>query len=85
MKMRVIDFNERIVWETAKIMIEENGNPVTVKLLDKDYKYIYTFIKKNAPVESVKVFQRFPKLDVESILYDLREMYLIYFVREEEE
>lgn len=85
MKMRVIDFNERIVWETAKIMIEENGNPVTVKLLDKDYKHIYTFIKKNAPVESVKVFQRFPKLDVESILYDLREMYLIYFVREEEE
>ena len=85
MKMRVIDFNERIVWETAKIMIEENGNPVTVKLLDRDYKYIHTFIKKNAPVESVKVFQRFPKLDVESILYDLREMYLIYFVREEEE
>ena len=85
MKMRVIDFNERIVWETAKIMIEENGNPVTVKLLDRDYKYIYTFIKKNAPVEAVKVFQRFTKLDVESILYDLREMYLIYFVREEEE
>ena len=84
MKMRVIDFNERIVWETAKIMIEENGNPVTVKLLDRDYKYIYTFIKKNAPVESVKVFQRFPELDVESILYDLREMYLIYFVREVE-
>lgn len=82
MKMRVIDFNERIVWETAKIMIEENGNPVTVKLLDRDYKYIYTFIKKNAPVESVKVFQRFPELDVESILYDLREMYLIYFVEE---
>lgn len=85
MKMRVIDFNERIVWETAKIMIEENGNPVTVKLLDRDYKYIYTYIKKNAPVESVKVFQRFPKLPVESILYDLREMYLIYFVREEVE
>ena len=85
MKMRVIDFNERIVWETAKIVIEENGNPVTVKLLDRDYKYIYTFIKKNAPVESVKVFQRFPKLDVESILYDLREMYLIYFVRAEVE
>ena len=84
MKMRVIDFNERIVWEVAKIMIEENGNPVTVKLLDRDYKYIYTYIKKNAPVESVKVFQRFPKLDVESILYDLREMYLIYFVREVE-
>lgn len=82
MKMRVIDFNERIVWETAKIMIEENGNPVTVKLLDRDYKYIYTYIKKNAPVESVKVFQRFPELDVESILYDLREMYLIYFVEE---
>ena len=81
--MEVIDFNERIVWETAKILIEDEGNPVSVKLLDRDYKYIYTYIKKNAPVEAIKVFQRFPKLDVESILYDLREMYLIYFVRGE--
>ena len=81
--MEVIDFNERIVWETAKIMIEDEGNPVTVKLLDRDYKYIYTYIKKNAPVEAIKVFQRFPNFDVESILYDLREMYLIYFVRGE--
>ena len=83
MSMEVIDFNERIVWETAKILIEEEGNPVSVKLLDRDYKYIYTYIKKNAPVEAIKVFQRFPKFDVESILYDLRGMYLIYFVRGE--
>ena len=82
--MKVIDFNERIEWETAKIMVETDGfNPVSVKLLDRDYKYIYTYIKKNAPVEAIKVFQRFPKFDVESILYDLREMYLIYFVRDD--
>lgn len=82
MALKVIDFNERIVWETAKIMIEEEGNPVSVKLLDRDYKYIYTYIKKNAPVEAINVFQRFRKLDVETILYDLRGMYLIYFVEE---
>ena len=82
--MKVIGFNERVVWETAKIMIEDDGvNPISVKLLDRDYKYIYTYIKKNAPVDAINVFQRFPKLDVEQILYDLREMYLIYFVRGE--
>ena len=84
MALEVIDFNERIVWETAKIMVETDGvNPITVKMLNRDYKYIYTYIKKNAPVEPIKVFQRFPKFDVESILYDLRGMYLIYFVRGE--
>ena len=77
--MEIIGTNERVIWETAKIMIEDEGNPVTVKLLDRDYKYIYTYIKKNAPVDAINVFQRFPKLDVEQIVYDLREMYLIYF------
>lgn len=82
--MKVIDFNERVVWETAKIMVETDGvNQTSVKLLDRDYKYIYTHIKKNAPVKATTIFERFPKMDVESILYDLREMYLIYFVLDE--
>lgn len=81
--MEIIDFNERIVWETAKIYVEkEDVNPITVKLLDRDYKYVFTYIEKNEPVTATSVFQKFQKLDVESILYDLREMYLIYFVRE---
>ena len=84
MGLEVIDFNERIVWETAKIMVETDGvNPITVKLLDRDYKYIYTYIKKNAPVKATTIFERFPKMDVEQILYDLRGMYLIYFVRDD--
>ena len=82
--MKVIPFNEKIEWETAKIMAETDGvNPVTVKLLDRDYKYIYTYIKKNAPVKATTIFERFPKMDVEQILYDLRGMYLIYFVRDD--
>ena len=82
-KEKVIGFNERIVWEEAKAKVETDGvNNTSVKLLDNDYKYIYTFIKKNDPVECLEIFKRFPKLDVETILYDLREMYLIYFVRE---
>lgn len=82
--MKVIDFNEKIEWETAKIMAETDGvNPITVKLLDRDYKYIYTHIKKNAPVKATTIFERFPKMDVEQILYDLRGMYLIYFVRDD--
>ena len=81
--MEIIDFNERIVWETAKIMVEkEDVNPITVKLLDRDYNYVFTYIKKNEPVEATKVFEKFQKLDVETILYDLRAMYLIYFVRD---
>lgn len=82
--MKVIPFNEKIEWETAKIMAETDGvNPITVKLLDRDYKYIYTYIKKNAPVKATTIFERFPKMDVEQILYDLRGMYLIYFVRDD--
>ena len=82
--MKVITKKEKIEWETAKIMAETDGvNPITVKLLDRDYKYIYTHIKKNAPIKATTIFQRFPKMDVEQILYDLREMYLIYFVRDD--
>ena len=81
--MNVIGMNERIVWETTRVVLETDGvNPVSVKLLDKDYKYIYTYIKNNSPVEALTIFQKYPKLDVEQILYDLREMYLVYFVRE---
>lgn len=82
--MKVIGFNERVIWETAKVMIETDGvNPTSVKLLDRDYKYIYTHIKKNSPVKATTIFEKFPKMDVEQILYDLREMYLIYFIVEE--
>lgn len=82
--MSIIGMNERVDWENAKIMVETDGvNNTSVKLLDRNYKYIYTHIKNNAPIKASLVFQRFPKMDVEQILYDLREMYLIYFVRVE--
>ena len=70
-------------WETVKVYKEfEDVNPITVKMLDRDFKYIYTFIKKNSPVMAMEIFQRFPKMDVERILLDLRLMHLVYFVRE---
>ena len=70
-------------WETIVVVKEtESVNPITVKMLDRDFKYIYTFIKKNKKVNAIEIFQRFPKMDVERILYDLRAMYLVYFVRE---
>lgn len=81
--MTIIDVNERVIWETATVYVETEGvNPVTVKMLGRDYKYIYTFIKKNSPVEALNIFQRFRKMDVEQILYDLRDMNLVYFKRE---
>ena len=81
--MTIIDVNERVIWETAMVYVETEGvNTITVKMLDRDYKYIYTFIKKNSPVEALTIFQRFRKMDVEQILYDLRDMNLIYFARE---
>ena len=81
--MTIIDVNERVIWETATVYVETEGvNPVTVKMLNRDYKYIYTFIKKNSPVEALNIFQRFRKMDVEQILYDLRDMNLVYFKRE---
>ena len=81
--MTIIDVNERVIWETATVYVETEGvNPITVKMLGRDYKYIYTFIKKNSPVEALNIFQRFRKMDVEQILYDLRDMNLVYFVRE---
>ena len=71
-------------WETIKVYVETDGvNPVSVKLLGRDDKYIYTHIKKNSPVQARSIFSRFPKMDVERILYDLRDSYLIYFVRGE--
>ena len=70
-------------WETVIVKAETEGvNPITVKMLGRDYKYIYTFIKKNSPVEALNIFQRFRKMDVEQILYDLRDMNLVYFKRE---
>ena len=82
-KEEVIGFNERIDWDEAIAKVETDGvNNTSIKLLDNDYKYIYTYIKKNEPVQALKIFERFPKLEVEDILYDLRGMYLVYFVRE---
>lgn len=82
-KEEVIGFNERIDWDEAIAKVETDGvNNTSIKLLDNNYKYIYTYIKKNEPVKALKIFERFPKLEVEDILYDLREMYLVYFVRE---
>ena len=82
-KEEVIGFNERIDWDEAIAKVETDGvNNTSIRLLDNDYKYIYTYIKKNEPVQALKIFERFPKLEVEDILYDLREMYLVYFVRE---
>lgn len=71
-------------WETINVYVETEGvNQMSVKLLGRDDKYIYTHIKKNSPVQARSIFSRFPKMDVERILYDLRDSYLIYFVRGE--
>lgn len=82
--MEVVPVCESIeAWETITVIVEyEDVNPMTVKLLGRDYKYIYTFIRRNESVKAIAIFQRFPKMDVESILYDLRDMHLCYFVRE---
>ena len=82
--MRIVHLDEEIgAWETIIVSVEyEDVNPVTVKLLERDYKYIYTFIKKRENVKAIEIFQRFPKMDVEKILLDLRLMHLVYFVRE---
>lgn len=70
-------------WETVTVNAETDGvNPITVRMLERDFKYIYTFIKRNAPVNATAIFSRFPKMDVERILYDLRLMHLVYFTRE---
>ena len=82
--MEIIGTNERVIWETAKVVVETEGvNPITVRMLERDYKYIYTNIKKNSPVNATSLFEKFPKMDVEQILYDLRDMQLVYFVRAE--
>lgn len=84
MSMKVIGIDEEIgSWETVKVCKEfEDVNPVTVRLLDRDFKYIYTFIKKQESVMATEIFTRFPKMDVEKILIDLRLMHLVYFKRE---
>ena len=70
-------------WETIIVVKETDGvNPITVKMLGRDFKYIYTYIKKNERVKATEIFQRFSKMNVEQILYDLRLMHLVYFVRE---
>lgn len=70
-------------WETINVYVETEYNVVSVRLLKRDAKYIYTHINKNSPVKATDIFNRFPKMDVERILYDLRDSYLIYFVRGE--
>ena len=84
MIMEIIPVCETIeTWETVRVNHEfEDVNPITVRMLERDFKYIYTFIKKNESVKAVEIFNRFPKMDVERILYDLRDMHLCYFVRE---
>ena len=70
-------------WESVCVYHEfEDVNLITVKRLQRDYKYIYTFIKKRQRVRAKEIFARFPKMDVEQILYDLRGMHLIFFARE---
>ena len=78
----IITDNEIKDWETVEIFVETEGvNKITVKMLHREPKYIYTFIKKNSPVDAVDVFKRFPKFDVKEILYNLRDSYLIFFKR----
>ena len=82
--MNIIPIDEKIgAWETIKVCKEfEDVNPITVKLLDRDFKYIYTYIKKRESVMATEIFSKFPKMDVEKILIDLRLMHLVYFKRE---
>lgn len=84
MMMEIVPVCEDVeTWETIVVNHEfEDINPITVRLLERDFKYIYTFIKKQGTVKAIDVFQRFPKMDVEHILLDLRDMYLVYFTRE---
>lgn len=82
--MNVIGIDEKIgSWETVIINAEyDSVNKITIRMLERDFKYIYTFIKKNEPVKAIDIFNRFPRMDVEKILMDLRLMNLVYFTRE---
>lgn len=84
MMMEIVPVCEDIeTWETIVVNHEfEDVNPITVKMLGRDFKYIYTFIKKQGSVNAISIFNRFPKMDVERILIDLRDMHLVYFSRE---
>ena len=84
MMMEIVPVCEDVeTWETIVLNHEyEDVNPVTVRRLGRDYKYIYTFIQKQGTVNAIEIFNRFPKMDVERILLDLRDMHLVYFTRE---
>ena len=84
MMMEIVPVCEDVeTWETIVVNHEfEDINPITVRLLERDFKYIYTFIKKQGSVNAINIFSRFPKMDVERILLDLRDMHLVYFTRE---
>lgn len=82
MKLNVT-LDREVDWDDIFVCIEtENVNQNTVRMMSRDFKYIYTFVKKQEMVKATEIFKKFPKMDVEKILYDLRDMYLIYFVRE---
>ena len=83
MMPNVIPIEEKVKsWGDTLVVVETEGvNKITIKMLEREFKFIYTFIKKNSPLDAKDIFDRFPKFDVESILYDLRLMHLIYFKR----
>ena len=67
-------------WNGIYCILEyESVNPITIKMLPRDCKIIYTYIKKNTPVKAVDLLRKFHRYDVDQILRDLRDMHLIYF------
>lgn len=71
-------------WREITIHLEHEGvNKTTVKRLDYDLKRVYTFIKRNnGSVKAVELIKKFSEYDVEDLLMDLQQMYLIYFTCE---
>ena len=57
----------------------EGVNPVTIRLLEYEYKVVYTYIKKNKVVSYDELLKRFQKWDIRTILEDLELDYLIWF------
>lgn len=70
--------------ESITVHLENEGvNKITVKRLDYDLKRVYTFIKRNnGSVKAVELIKKFSEYDVEDLLMDLQQMYLIYFTCE---
>jgi len=70
--------------EGITVHLENEGvNKITVKRLDYDLKRVYTFIKRNnGSVKAVELIKKFSEYDVEDLLMDLQQMYLIYFTCE---